>query len=139
MGYVEKESGIFDSSTASDLASAAVIKKFIAARSIRVQQVQFAVTESMVSVADPVITVKKYPTCGSAAAAVTLGAITIPAGAVAGEVYYKDISPAKIEPGDELVFEVTTVADTSGKGACGFVSHVEMEMPDNISDMVESA
>jgi hypothetical protein len=143
MGYVEKESAIFDSSSAASLTSAAVIKKYIAARKLRIQQIQFHLAAAVVSSAAAVVVkCKKYPTAGSSAGESDLGTLTIPAGAAAGKVYYKDISPAAIEPGDEIVFEVTTAAAGGAKAGTGtpaFISHIEMELPANISDMIASA
>ena len=65
------------------------------------------------------------------------GVLTIAATAAAGKVYYQDFTPGvDLDPGDQIIFEVTTAATTSG-AARYFVDFIDRdEVPANLSDMV---
>lgn len=136
--YTEKKDGIFDSTSELALTSNAVIKKFTLARSMYLRQIALVVTTAMNSTGAAVVQVKKYPAAGSSANAVLLGSLSIPAAAVGGQVYYKDIPAVKLLPGQELVFEVTTASTTAGKGICLFDADDNPERPANVS-MIASA
>lgn len=140
--YTEKLKVAFDSTTASSLASAAVVKKYAFFRPAYVRRIGIGVTTAIVSTGSVVVTIKKYPTMGSNSGEVSLGTITIPAGTAAGKVFYKALGSVKLIEGDELVFEVTTAAaggGAAGAGVCMFDADDNPEMPANNSDMVASA
>lgn len=142
MGYASKKDMFFDSSSAASLASAAVIKKFAVCRQVVLEQISFGVETAVVSSGAVIVSVKSYPVMGNAAGAVVLGTIQIPAGAAQGGVYYKNISPAVLAPGAELVFEVTTAAaggGAAGAGVCMFSGYDQPEQPANIAAMIASA
>lgn len=68
------------------------------------------------TVTPPVITPKRQPTAGAGAAgAVALATLTVPLALVAGKVVYKRGYDQVINPGENLVIEVTT-ASTAGAG-----------------------
>lgn len=100
---------------------------------------------AMISVAvvsggtDAVIEFKRRPTFGSAVGEVSLGTLTIPDASAVSDVIYKDISPVSLVPGDELVFEVTTAAGTSGEALYGVRADLDPEDANNQSNLVESA
>jgi hypothetical protein len=56
-----------------------------------------------------------------------------------GDVIYKDVSPVSLEPGGELVFEITTAADTAGGAVYGVRADLEPEDVNNQSQMTASA
>ncbi|HUR99061.1 MAG TPA: hypothetical protein VMZ26_13425 [Pyrinomonadaceae bacterium] len=126
-----------------DLTAAAVADaSYVVLSRIKVSRLLFVVSTATVSSGNIVVAFKQYPTVGSSASAVTLGSLTIPTAIAAGKVYYKDISPAILNAGDELVCEVTTAAAGGGAAGAGFFA-VECEFcPEyvsNQSDMVASA
>jgi hypothetical protein len=134
MGYVEKKSGIFDSTSEVALTSTAVVKKFAVVRPMIVRRVAIALSTAISSTGSVVVAIKKYVTMNSSVGEVSLGTITIPAGTAAGAVYYKDLAAVqKIIPGQELVFEVTTAATSAGKGLPIFDADDSPEMPANMS------
>lgn len=141
--YTNKKEGIFDSTTAVVLTSAAVIKKFAPFRKMLVRKVGFGISVATVSTGSIVIAVKKYIVLGSSAGESTLDTITIPAGTAAGGVYYAVLpTPTSLNAGDELVFEVTTAAaggGAAGSGFCFFEAEDEPEVVGNNSKLVLSA
>lgn len=143
MAYTEKLRAVFDSTSAVVLTSAAVIKKFAALRPMYVRKVAFAVGTTCVSSGTIVVKVKKYVVFGSAAGAVDLATLNIPATQAAGGVIYKDLaSSQKLMPGEELVFEVTTAAaggGAAGAGVCMFDADDNPETSPNESNLIASA
>lgn len=140
MAYTEKKDGIFDSTAEVALTSTGVVKKFSVARPIIVRQVSMCLTTAITSSGSVVVALKQYPVANSASNEVLLGALTIPTGAAAGTVYYKDLAAVyKIVPGQELVFEVTTAASSAGKATPMFVSDDSPETAANDANMVKSA
>lgn len=138
--YTEKLRVAFDSTTPVSLASNAVIKKYAFFRPAIIRRVGVGITTTCNSTGVVVVAVKKYPTMGSNASAVTLATLNIPATSAAGKVIYIPLASAqKLIEGDELVFEVTTAATTAGVGVCMFDADDNPEMPANNSDMVLSA
>ena len=99
------------------LGTAAVIAAWAVLRTSYVRRLAFTLKTAVVSSGSVVITFKRYPTHGSSAGAVTMGTVTVPAAALAGKCYYKDISAVKVSPSEMVVAEVTTA--TAGGGAAG--------------------
>lgn len=126
-----------------DLTAAAVHGKTLLPQDkMLINRIQMHVTTATVSTGNIVVAFKKYLAPGVSAGAVTLGSITIPTAIAAGKVYYKDISSVGLEPGQEIVVEVTTAA--AGGGAAGaavfaLVGEEDPEVPANMSNMVASA
>lgn len=68
----------------------------------------------------------------------TIGTLTLPDGTAAGKVVYKEVS-IDLNPGDQIMPEVTTAQGTSG-AVRHFVEYlVRDETPANCADMVASA
>lgn len=139
--YIFKSPSLLDVSLQS-LASAAVINRYLVAQQQEVSLLALAISTSVVSTGNVVVTFKRRPTLGSSSGEVSLGTITIPNGAAAGKTYYKSIDPVVCAVGEEVIAEVTTAA--AGMGAAGngqgFVcSNEDPEEFSNNSDMVESA
>lgn len=141
--YTDKKDGIFDATTASDLTSAAVAKRFGFMRPAVVRKCAIGITTATVSTGNIVVTIKKYPNAGSSASAETLDTITIPAAIAAGKVYLCTFpSPEKFIPGEELVFEVTTAAaggGAAGAGTCMFEAEDCPDYAGNNTHLVASA
>ena len=145
MAYTEKFAGhgLLGAPAAIDLTSAAVHShSMIVGSKMFIDRIMLCVSTATVSTGNIVVAFKKRPTPGSAVGESTIGSLTIPTAIAAGKVYYKDISSANFEVGDQLVFEVTTAA--AGGGAAGqavpmFDGHEDPEVPANQSDMVASA
>jgi len=90
-----------------------------------------------------VVTMKQRILYGSSSGEVDLTTITFPDGTAAGKVLYSDFEAVQLNPGDEVVFEVTT-AGTDGSSAAGGAIYGALcfhdpETPANQTDMVESA
>jgi len=88
---------------------------------------------------DAIITFKRRPTFGSAAGEVSLGTLTVPDATVVSDVVFKDISPVTLEPGDQLIFEVTTAAGTAGGSLYGVRADLDPEDARSQSQMITSA
>jgi hypothetical protein len=134
---------INDAAALLDLTAAAVdgdARVFLS--KVKVNRIAVCVTTAVVSTGAVVVAFKKRPTPGSTSGDSTIGSISIPAGTAVGKVYYKDISPAVLNAGDELVFQVTTAAAGGGAAGAGlplFEGEFVGEMAANQSDMVASA
>lgn len=145
MSYIHKANGLkmVGAGAADDLATAAVHTDSLAVmRQVKVSRLMALVSTAVVSTGAVTVLFKRYPTFGSAAGAVTIGTLLIPAGTAAGKVIYDDVNPVNCYPGDQIVYEVTVAA--AGGGAAGAaVYDVELiedpEVPANQSDMVQSA
>jgi len=81
---------------------------------------------------------KSRPVYGTAGGEVTLGTLVIPDTTVAGKTLYKDITPVNLDPGQELIVEVT-VAATSGAAIYAHKSELHEEAAVEVTDMVKSA
>lgn len=85
-----------------------------------------------------VITIQRRPVAGVAANEVTIDTITVPANA-AGDVFYVDGLDTRVDPGEDVVADVTTAMGT--QATLGFVFEFDMawDHPSNIPEMNESA
>jgi hypothetical protein len=124
------------------LTSAAVVQSFTVLSQCQVDQLFFAISTSVVSSGNVIVAFKRRPTIGSSSGEVTIGSLTIPGGAAAGKVYYKQVSPVVCAAGEQIVIEVTTAA--AGMGAAGngqgfFDAEQDPETNANNPDMVASA
>lgn len=124
------------------LTSAAVLTdNFVAMEKVEVKQVGFLITTATVSSGNIVVAVKKRVTAGSASGESTVGTLTIPGGVAAGKIYYKKITPVKLDLGEQIVFEVTTAAAGGGAAGAGYslVDYDQCpEQPADNTDMVLS-
>lgn len=139
--YIYKQSILVPVSLQS-LASAAVINRYAVAKQCDVLRLEFPISTAVVSSGNVIVTFKQRPVIGSASGEVTLGTLSIPNGAAAGQVYYKDIDPVMCKEGQEIIAEVTTAA--AGMGAAGngqaiVVVQEDPEVAANNSNMVASA
>lgn len=92
---------------------------------------------SVVTVGASTVVVKQRPLFGSAAGEVVLATLLIPAGTAAGVVVYKDVDPVNLEPGDQIVAEVTAAATS---GSAHYMHEVEehSEQPSEQTNMLKS-
>lgn len=130
--YVNKLPALLPSTKAAAvqvLTSATNIANFIALAKVQVKRVSFVVTVATVSSGGIVLTFYKRPTAGGGVTTgqTSLGTITIPAAAVAGAVYYLDISGATLQPGEALECDVTTAAAGGGAAGSGYFLPQEIE------------
>ena len=84
------------------------------------------------------IQLKRRPTYGSAVGEVVLATVIIPAATAAGKMVYKKFQGVDVEPGDQLVYEVSSAA-TSGAALYDQRSDNDPEAPAEQSDAIESA
>lgn len=94
-------------------------------------------------VTDQIISLDHRPVYGADTNRVELGAITVPEALAAGKILYKDITPKKVMPGEQLVFEIKQ-AGTGGVSIAGTVQPFLVMAPapeslGNCLNMVESA
>lgn len=123
---------------AADDLSGAAVHSFSYLIQSRIEVSRLLATVTTATVGASTITYRKRPTPGSATGQSSLGTITIPGSATVGSVYYKDISPEVLEPGCQVVFEVTSAA-TSGEAVYGIEGHEKPEYVGNESAMIASA
>jgi len=117
---------------------------FKVSRPITVLAIAATITTAVVSSGAVVVKADKRPTTGSDASRGNgdVGVLTIPAGTAAGKVVRSASTRINLNPGDEVVFEVTTAA--AGGGAAGGAQyHVHYvpraESVGNLPDVVVSA
>ena len=120
------------------LTSAAVVQSFTVVEQCQVDRLYFAVSTSVVSSGNVVVTFKRRPTLNSASGEVSIGTIVIPNGTAAGKVLYKGVTPVVCAAGEQIVIEVTTAA--AGMGAAGngqgfFFADQDPETEANNADM----
>ena len=125
-------------------ASAAVYGGYLVTKQCKIKRLMFYVTTAVAAdTTAPVVEFNRRPTYNNASGEILLGQLTLPDGAAAGKVYYKDISPVVLYPGDELSFEhVTQAVDGSAAAGAGFYAfeiEEDPEVPANQSNMVASA
>jgi hypothetical protein len=89
------------------------------------------------TVAPSILTFKYRPIAGSAAGEVTLGTLTIPINAAAGNMYYEKVAvePTKCLPGGEVVVQ-TDGGGTAGNASCGFFGEYSWDSPGNNAKMI---
>lgn len=80
----------------------------------------------------PVIALKKRPTPGSATGESTIATLTIPTTSAIGQVYYKRGLNVELQPGDELVIDVTTASVTTGTVTASAEMDQTPELPANL-------
>lgn len=111
---------------------------FIANKNVQLAVAQFRVTTAIVSTGAVVITLKKRVLPNSSSGEVVIGTLSIPAGAVAGAVYYRtfdeDLAANTFRPGDELVYEVTTASAGGGAAGAGIPLPEFWEHPQAFAD-----
>lgn len=125
-------------------AAVAVHGEYIVTRNCKIKRIGAYVTLAVAaSTTAPVLTFRKRLSYGTSGSQVTLGTLTIPNGAALGKVYYKDISPVSLAPGQSICFDHTTQAVDASSAAGKVIYFVELELdPEvvgNSSNMVASA
>lgn len=120
-------------------AAAAVYGGYLITRQCQVKRLMFYVTTTVASnTQNAVVEFNRRPTYNSASGEIALGTLTIPNGAVAGSVIYKDIDPITLFPGDELSFEHTVQATDSGAAAgAGFYAFEIMDDPEEAANQTK--
>lgn len=116
--------------------------RYLAMDSVSVTRIAVVVGTTISSAVSVVINVKKRPTIGSSSGEVSLGTLTIPTGAAAPAVYYKDINdPAAsaLAPGQEIAFDVTTASTSAGSVTPLVRVEQDPEVAANQSALVASA
>jgi hypothetical protein len=94
-------------------------------------------------VTDQIISLDHQPAYGSVTGRTELGTITVPDALAAGKVLYKNFTPKKVMPGEQLVFEIKQ-AGTGGVSIAGTVQPFLVvapapESPGNCLNLVASA
>lgn len=106
------------------LTSSITLLEFAPNDGMALEQVSFLCTTSVSSTSAPVIVFWKRLVAGSVSGAtdVQLGTLTIPTGTVSGNLVYEKVSETatQILQGQSLVFTVTGVASSAGKGIVSF-------------------
>ncbi len=125
-------------------AAAAVYGGYLVTKQCKIKRIKFYVTLLVAaSTTAPVVEFNRRPTYNSSSGEIALGTLTIPNGAAVGSVYYKDIDPVVLFPGDELSFEhITQAVDASAAAGAGFYAfeiEEDPEVPANQSKMIASA
>ncbi len=111
---------------------------------IALTRVSFIVTSAVTSgsVAGQVA-FKRFPTFGSTTGSVSLGSLTIPNAAAVGQVYYKDLTYARLNAGEELMIQkgvqAVDAGTAAGAGFVGFLFDPAPEYVANQSNMIASA
>lgn len=108
-------------------------------RRVQVTRIMALVDTVMSSTGAIVVKFWRRPTYGSTAGQVLIGQLSIPATQAAGSVVYKEISQVTLNPGEEVTYECTTAATTSGKALFDFEYEDAPEAAANSSNMVASA
>ena len=146
MSYSEKVQGLRGILTAQkeDLTTVAdLLTSYVTCSRVQLRRLALLITTAIVSpTSSCVVTVSKRPTVGSDTGRTTIATITIPTGVAAGKVYYKDVDDIVLDPGNELMFAVTTAcagAGAAGKAVSLFECYDQPETPANQSNMVASA
>ena len=109
---------------------------------MRVTRLMARVTTAIVSTGAVELAYRRRPSYNSATGQSTLGTLSIPAGAAAGDVYYSDIDPVDCNLGDQVVVSVTAAAaggGAAGQALCDFEADLDSEFASNQSNMIESA
>lgn len=122
-------------------ASAAVYGGYLVGKRFEITRILFYVTTDTAGTVPAQVEFNKRPTYNSAAGEILIGTLTIPSGAVAGSVIYKDVPPVALEVGDELSFEHTVAASggvPAGAGFYGFVADLLPQTPANEANMIKS-
>ena len=125
-------------------AAAAVYGGYYVCYPIIIKRLYFFVTTALVaSSTAALVEFNQRPTPGSGSGEVLLGQLTLAHGTAAGTVVYKDISPVRLNPGDELSYEhVTTAVSTgtaAGAGFYGILYELAPEYVANTTDLSASA
>lgn len=121
-------------------AAAAVHGEYLVMRSCVVRRIGFVVTTLVAAdTTAPVVEFNRRPTPGSSSGEVLLGQLTIPEGAAVGKVYYKDISPVRLQVGDALSLEhVTQAADSGAAAGAGYYMFELVDEPENIANEADA-
>ncbi len=104
-----------------------------------VTRLLFTIETVVSSSVSAVVKFWRRPALSSTSGQVSLGTLTIPTGAAVSKTYYKDISPVTVFPGDQITYEVTTAATSTGKGFANVELADNPEAAGNQTNMVASA
>lgn len=96
---------------------------FLVFSRIQVKRLTAIVTTVSSSTAAAVVTYRLRPTYGSASGQSVIGTLTVGSSsgsAAVGNVFISKITPVNVNPGSQIVTDVTTAFTTSGKVSAGF-------------------
>lgn len=136
VGALVRQSNAFD--TAEVLtAAAAVYGSYVAHHPMMVQRLTFQITTAISDLTASVIRMQKVSAADVTTAIVDM---TIPNGAAARKIYYKDCTPTKIGVGDKLEFKHLTQGDLggtpAGAGFYGVLGSLQPEYAANETNFV---
>ena len=112
---------------------------FTAPTPMRISQVGITITGDAASAGE--LQFRYRPTAGSTTGETIFATIPIPANAVQGQLHYIDLNTLRqrIQPGSEVVAQVSTVAGVGATGKAHFCADGYYENPLNVSAMVGNA
>lgn len=145
MAYTEKNMAVL--TQLGTAAASAITSTGVPANSInylgftnfRISNIYFKVTTAMSSSGAAVLHIYARPTFGSSSGQISVGTLTIPAAAVADQVYYKDITPVNCLAGYQIVLNVDTASTSAGAGIWGMQTDLDPETEVNQTVMIASA
>lgn len=116
--------------------------ELLCVRSCKVNRLMFTLTSeaaSGTSVAPNVIFTRR-PTPLSATSEAVVETLVVPSGTAIGKTVYLDIEPVEFAVGDSMeISHVIGTGTPTGQGVYSFECFAIDELPDNNSDMIESA
>jgi len=92
-------------------------------------------TAANTAITTSVVTLEAYP---GATGGTAIDSVLVPTAGAIGEIYYVDVTPTALVPGDQLLWTHSASGSTV-RGQCFAVVIPKAEIPGNESDMVESA
>lgn len=94
----------------------------------------------LTTVTQAVLDLDKQPTAGSATGRIAdyVSPLKIPIGTAQGKVIYKDGLQAKVSPGEQIVYNITTAA-SAGSGSVSLFVEPTWEVPANNVNMALTA
>jgi hypothetical protein len=123
-------------------ASSADHGELVCVKSCRVKRLMFTLTSEAAggSTTAPTVIFTKRPTPLSATGEAVVETIVVPHGTAIGKTVYVDLDPYKFNVGDSMEVSWTVgVGSPTGQGVYAFECEEVVEVPDNNSDMIESA
>ncbi len=134
LGHLVRKSNAHD--TEETLTTAGVYGGYLVTKPCAISEFKFYVATAVTGA--PVVEVNRRPIYNSATGEVLVAQITVPTGTAAGSVVSKRFAPVQLNVGDELSFEMVTIA-TAGGGFYDVVLHFDAESDGNQSDLITSA
>lgn len=116
--------------------------ELVCVRPCRVVRLQFTLTSELAggSSVAPRVVFTKRPTPLSASGESVAGTVIVPDQTAIGKTVYLDIDPVDFAVGDSMeLSHVIGTGTPTGQGVYSFICEEDPEVPDNNSDMIESA